>query len=177
MPSVEVIPGLLGLYRVIEDTHRKDTGFSQWHRWILFQVLWAHTGPSAGAPHRNEAGPSRWLWWKLFQVCWAHKGASGAHTGEILDTADGVGRSYSRFSGPIQVYWGHTPKRCWAQLMSSVEVILSLLGLYRCIGGTQKKRCQAQLMPSVKVIQSLLGPHRCIGGTHRKHPGPSRWCR
>ena len=147
MSSVEASPGLLGPYRGI------------------------------GGPCQKHPGPSRWRWYKLFQVCWAYTGASGVPAENILGPADVIGRHYSKSAEPIQEHQGHPPKQFWAQPMSPVEIIPSLLGPYRSIGGTHRKKLWAQLMSSVDIIPSLLSPYRSIGGTRRNSSGPSRWRR
>ncbi|KAH9996360.1 hypothetical protein BJV77DRAFT_960728 [Russula vinacea] len=121
--------------------------------------------------------PPKTFWAQLMSSVEASPGASGVPAENILGPADVIGRHYSKSAEPIQEHQGHPPKQFWAQPMSPVEIIPSLLGPYRSIGGTHRKKLWAQLMSSVDIIPSLLSPYRSIGGTRRNSSGPSRWRR
>ncbi|KAH9972685.1 hypothetical protein BJV77DRAFT_968531, partial [Russula vinacea] len=83
--------------------------------------------------------------------------AIGALTENMLGPANVIGRNYSKSAGPIQEHREHPPKQFWAQPMASVDIIPSLLGPYRGIGGTHR---------------NMLGPANVIGRHYSKSAEP-----
>ncbi|KAH9986258.1 hypothetical protein BJV77DRAFT_965292, partial [Russula vinacea] len=97
----------------------------------------------------------------------------GAPTEKMLGPANVIGRNYSKSAGPIQEHQGHPLKKLWASrchqnmgnplknilgpAMSLVEIIPSLLGLYRSIGTPTEK---------------MLGPADGVGRNYSKSAGP-----
>jgi hypothetical protein len=58
--------------------------------------------------------------------------------------------------------------------MPSVEIVLTVLGPCKDIGGTRQRKCWAQAMSSAEVILDALGSYEGIGGTGIYDVGPKR---
>ncbi|KAH9990738.1 hypothetical protein BJV77DRAFT_963268 [Russula vinacea] len=199
MASVEIIPGALGAptktvlgpANVIGRNYSKSAGPIQEHRGHPPKKLWAQLmssvdiilsllGPyrSIRGTRRNSSGPSRWRRQTLFRVYWAHTWPLGAPTENMLGPANVISRKYSKSAGPIQEHQEHPQKQFWAELMASVDIIPSLLGLYRGIGGTHRKYagpsqfCWAHTGASGEPTEKTLGPADVIGKNYSKSAGP-----
>ena len=141
MPSVEqIFLNALGPCQSIGGAHQDDSGPNQCHWWEpgnnceCTRPIQEHRG----CPLRQILGPSNALSRNNFGCagpCQSIGGTYRDNSGHDQCHQWEPGNN-CECTGPRQGHWWHPPRQSWAQAMSSVELILDVLGPCQSTRGT-----------------------------------------